>query len=263
MNSCPLGERSRKSDAEDGELVLCTIAKERRHGLKTAQSCRSRRRCRLTRRGQALSHWHAHGIPHRILRQGNEATTDQVRPATSKNREDLRQIPLITIDPEDARDHDDAVWAAMQTMIRTIKAAGSRLSPSPMWPLMSSPGQHAGPRRIQARQLGLFARTGSCPCCRNACPMICVPCVKAKTAPAWPFEMVFDKAGRKRSHRFIRGWMKSAAKLSYTDAQSAIDGNGSGKAETLLDSVLKPLWGAYSGIEDGAGSARTAGDRRA
>ena len=61
-------------------------------------------------------------------------------------------------------------------------------------------------------------------------------------------EMVFDKSGTKRSHRFIRGMMKSAAKLSYEEAQAAIDGKPGGKAEELLDSVLKPLWGAYAAL---------------
>lgn len=57
--------------------------------------------------------------------------------------------------------------------------------------------------------------------------------------------MVFDKQGNKTGHRFLRGWMKSAAKLSYTQAQAAIDGGDGGPANALLDEVLKPLWGAY------------------
>ena len=61
-------------------------------------------------------------------------------------------------------------------------------------------------------------------------------------------ELVFDKAGTKRSHRIIRGMMRSAAKLSYEEAQAAIDGNTSGKAGEMLEPVLKPLWGAYAAL---------------
>ncbi|WP_339334073.1 VacB/RNase II family 3'-5' exoribonuclease, partial [uncultured Maricaulis sp.] len=63
--------------------------------------------------------------------------------------------------------------------------------------------------------------------------------------PCLAVRMVFDKSGNKRSHRFLRGWMRSAAKLSYTQAQAAIDGQDGGPANALLETVLKPLWGAY------------------
>jgi len=57
--------------------------------------------------------------------------------------------------------------------------------------------------------------------------------------------MVFGADGRKRSHRFVRGLMRSAAKLSYEQAQAAIDGEPDPKAGALLEPILKPLWGAY------------------
>ncbi len=54
--------------------------------------------------------------------------------------------------------------------------------------------------------------------------------------------MVFGADGRKRSHRFVRGLMRSAAKLSYEQAQAAIDGEPDDKTGPLMDTVLKPLW---------------------
>jgi len=58
--------------------------------------------------------------------------------------------------------------------------------------------------------------------------------------------MVFNANGRKISHRFVRGLMRSAAKLSYEQAQAAIDGQPDDKTGPLLDGILKPLWTAYS-----------------
>jgi ribonuclease R len=58
-------------------------------------------------------------------------------------------------------------------------------------------------------------------------------------------ELVIDAEGRKRSHRFARGLMKSAAKLSYSQAQAAIDGAPDAVAAPLLEPILKPLWAAY------------------
>ncbi len=60
--------------------------------------------------------------------------------------------------------------------------------------------------------------------------------------------MIFDKDGNKRSHAFMRAMMRSAAKLSYQEAQAAIDGQPSDKAGPLLERVLKPLWAAYAAV---------------
>src|SRR5947207_12223437 len=58
--------------------------------------------------------------------------------------------------------------------------------------------------------------------------------------------MVFDRYGKKKGHTFLRGLLRSAAKLSYQEAQAAIDGQPSQRAAPLLESALKPLWSAYA-----------------
>ena len=55
-----------------------------------------------------------------------------------------------------------------------------------------------------------------------------------------------DKA--KLSHHFVRGLMRSAASLSYEQAQAAIDGRTDETTGPLLDTVLRPLWGAYASV---------------
>jgi ribonuclease R len=57
--------------------------------------------------------------------------------------------------------------------------------------------------------------------------------------------MVIGADGRKRSHSFHRVLMRSAAKLSYQQAQAAIDGQPDDKAGPLLEPILRPLWEAY------------------
>ena len=57
-----------------------------------------------------------------------------------EGREDLRDLPLVTIDPSDARDHDDAVYAEADTRSARTPAASSSGSPSPMWRITSRPG---------------------------------------------------------------------------------------------------------------------------
>jgi ribonuclease R len=63
--------------------------------------------------------------------------------------------------------------------------------------------------------------------------------------------MVFNAQGRKTGHRFVRGLMRSAAKLSYEQAQAAIDGKPDDKTGPLLDPILKPLWSGYRAMLKG------------
>src|SRR6202453_2579435 len=58
--------------------------------------------------------------------------------------------------------------------------------------------------------------------------------------------MIVGADGRKRRHTFHRVMMRSAAKLSYEQAQRAIDGQPDETTAPLLESVLRPLWAAYA-----------------
>ena len=71
--------------------------------------------------------------------------------------------------------------------------------------------------------------------------------------------MVLGADGRKRSHTFHRILMRSAAKLSYQQAQAAIDGNPDDKTGPLLEPlILRPLWDAYECHGQGARDQRQA-----
>ena len=54
---------------------------------------------------------HQHGIPDHFPGEVVKEA-DKTKPVALGNRTDLRDMPLVTIDPADARDHDDAIWAA-------------------------------------------------------------------------------------------------------------------------------------------------------
>src|SRR5262245_21651887 len=66
--------------------------------------------------------------------------------------------------------------------------------------------------------------------------------------PCLAVRMVFDADGNKRRHGFQRAVMRSAAKLSYEEAQAAIDGVPSQRCRGLVDPVLRPLWAAYGAV---------------
>lgn len=230
--------------ARDGELVLVTIAKERRFGLKTAEIAEVLGDAESAGAGSVIA-LHAHGVPQGFS-EAELRETKAIKPATMGQREDLRGLPLITIDPDDAKDHDDAVWAA---------ADEDEANPGGWVVIVAIADVAAYIESGGALDRGAFKRGNSVYLPDRVVPMLperlsndLCSLREQEERPCLAVRMVFDKHGQKRSHRFIRGWMKSVAKLSYTQAQNAIDGKGEEKANLLLDVVLKPLWGAYAAL---------------
>jgi len=233
--------------AQNGELVAAEI---RRDGGRGPVNARVRERLgnMNDQRNISLIAIHQHGIPdsfpERVL-----AETAALRPFSPANREDLRGVPLITIDPPDARDHDDAVWAASD----------------------DDPGNPGGVTVIVAiADVAAYVRSGSA-LDREArirgnsvyFPDRVVPMLPERISndlcslrekeerPALACFMTFDASGTKKSHRFARAIMRSAAKLSYQEAQAAIEGRPNAKTDILLDPVLRPLWKAYGVLMKG------------
>lgn len=157
-------------------------------------------------------------------------------------RTDLRNTPLITIDPHDARDHDDAVWAeemedgGWKVIVAIADVAAYVTEGSALDKEAEKRGNstYFPDRVVPMLPFELSA---------DACSLR-----EGEDRPCLAVEMIFSKDGHKKRHRFLRATMRSAAKLSYEEAQTAIDGNPSGKASELLETVLKPLWGAYGAV---------------
>jgi ribonuclease R len=159
------------------------------------------------------------------------------------------EIPLVTIDPPDARDHDDAVYAEPDQDARN---AGGWI----VWVAIADVAAYVRPGSAldaAARDKGnsvyfpdrvepmLPERLSAGLCSlREGEPRACLA-----------VRMVFDEAGRKRGHRFHRGLMRSAAKLSYEEAQAAIDGRPDDRAAPLMERVLTPLFEAYAVLKKG------------
>lgn len=249
----PVDRRSRhelvpaKGEAEkarDGDLVLCRIGKAHRHGLKSAIIEEVLGDVNSPGAGSLIA-LHSHGIE-TGFKDEELAEAGKIKPATMGERTDLRSIPLITIDPEDARDHDDAVWAA---------ADDDPKNPGGWVVLVAIADVSAYVTSGSALDRGALRRGNSTYLPDRVVPMLperlsndLCSLREKEERPCLAVRMVFDKDGNKRSHTFIRGWMRSAAKLAYGEAQDAIDGRDSPKGEPLLEDVLKPLWGAYRAL---------------
>lgn len=157
----------------------------------------------------------------------------------SGGREDLRHIPLVTIDGADARDFDDAVHAeALPDGGWRITVAIADVS----WYVR--PGS-ALDREAESRGNSVYFPDRVVPMLPEALSNDLCSLRPGEDRACMAVVMDFDADGNKRRHRFVRGLMRSAGRLIYEDVQAAIDGKPNEQCGPLLEPVLKPLYGAY------------------
>src|SRR5690606_7701719 len=234
-------------NAEAGDLVEVDLISSRRQGLprgKVRQVVGSID----SEKALSMIAIHEHEIPHvfpaEALSEAEAATA-----ATMDGREDWRDIPLLTIDPADAKDHDDAVYAEPdqdpenpggQIVIVAIADVAAYVRPD-----------SALDREAQKRGNSVYFPDRVVPMLPERISNNLCSLRELEDRPALAVRMVFAADGRKKSHKFHRIMMKSAAKLAYSQAQAAIDGAPDDKTSPILDSILKPLWNAYAVLKRG------------
>ncbi len=237
----PLGATS---GAEDGDLVAVETSHAPRLGLPTGRIV-ERLGSLKSERAVSLIAIHAHGIPSAFKRETlNEA--EAAKPATLHQREDWRNLPLVTIDPPDAKDHDDAVHAEPDTMpnnrggfIVTVAIADVAHYVTPGSALDREAVVRGNSVYFPDRVVPMLPERIS----NDLCSLR-----PREDRAALAVRMVIGADGRKRSHTFHRVLMRSAAKLSYDQAQLAIGGRTDEDTEMLVNPVLEPLYAAYEAL---------------
>ena len=177
-------------------------------------------------------------FPHEVVEEAENA-----KPVGLEGgRVDLRHLPLVTIDGADARDFDDAVQA------EALDGGGWRVTVAiadvswyvrPGSALDNEAENRGNSVYFPDRVVPMLPEALSNDLCslRPDGDRACMAAI-----------MDFDAEGNKQSHRFVRGLMRSAARLIYEDAQAAIDGNPNDQTTPLLEPVLKPLYEAYKAL---------------
>ncbi|NVP54559.1 ribonuclease R [Mycoplana rhizolycopersici] len=227
--------------AKDGDLVEIDVVRIGRYGLPRAQ-VKAVIGSVASEKAISMIAIHAHGIPY-IFPEGVLKEAAAAGPATMAHREDWRALPLITIDPADAKDHDDAVYAEADSapenpggVIVTVAIADVSYYVRPGSALDREALKRGNSVYFPDRVVPMLPERIS----NDLCSL-----KEGVDRPALAVRMVFSKEGRKVGHTFHRIMMKSAAKLSYQQAQAAIDGALDDKTGPILETILKPLWHAY------------------
>ncbi|MGR3249690.1 MAG: ribonuclease R [Paracoccus sp. (in: a-proteobacteria)] len=235
-------------DAENGELVQAEqIGPKGRMGLPYARII-ERLGDPSAPRAVSLIAIHQHGIPDEFPQKALDEA-EAAKPATMKGRDDLRTLPLVTIDPSDARDHDDAVAAV------TEEDGGATI-----WVAIADVAHYVRPggaldREAWTRGNSTYFPDRVVPMLPEALSADLCSLHEGVDRPVIAVEMRLDAQGNKTRHRFHRGMMNSRASLSYQQAQAAADGTPDDRTAPLMDEVITPLWHAY-GLLKGARERR-------
>jgi ribonuclease R len=181
-----------------------------------------------------------------VFRRDTETEAAAAKPATLSGREDWRHMPLITIDPPDAKDHDDAVHAEKDTAANNhggfiITVAIADVSQ------YVTPGS-ALDREALVRGNSVYFPDRVVPMLPERISNDLCSLRPREDRAALAVRMVIGADGRKRSHMFHRIMMRSAAKLSYEQTQLAIGGRTDEVTEPLIKPVLEPLYAAYEAL---------------
>ena len=225
---------------EKGDLIRCEILPGKKLGLRQVKL-----REKLSRSGpKSISQIAIYDrsipvdFPDEALKQAKAA-----KAAPLGQREDLRDTPLITIDGEDARDFDDAVFA---------EPDGDPKNPGGWHLIVAIADVSWYVRPGDALDLEAYKRGNSV-----YFPDQVVPMLPEALSNGWcslrPHEehptiaahMWIDADGHLIRHTFVRAMIKSAARTTYTQIQQARDGAPNDLTKPLLESVIAPLYGAF------------------
>ena len=178
---------------------------------------------------------HKHGIPD-VFAQDVIDEAAHIATQALGDREDLRHLPIVAIDPSDARDHDDAVWAEADGE-GGFKAIVAIADVS----YYVRPGS-ALDREARKRGNSVYFPDRVVPMLPEELSADICSLVEGKDRAALACHLTINKVGKVTASRFTRAVIKVAATIAYEDAQAAIDG----AEHPLLESALKPLWACWT-----------------
>jgi len=243
-------KREKSNGAKQGDLVRARILPRRGAGLPEGEI--------LERMGSfedpgavSLIAIHAQGIPTEFPPE-TLAQAAKAEPVALGRRDDLRPIPLITIDGADARDFDDAVWAEEDSA--PDNKGGFHLIVA-----IADVAHYVQPGDALDREA--FKRGNSVYMPDRVVPMLpeklsndlCSLRPDGDRA-AMAVHMWIDKAGNLMRHRFVRALIRSAARCTYEQVQRLKDGYPTVDDPTWPEAVdrmiLGPLYAAYAALDE-------------
>jgi ribonuclease R len=237
----PVDKRERHSlpiadlaGAEPGQLVLAEPAgRSPRSGVKVTEVLGDP----LAPKAFSLIAIHKHGIPFSFPDEAlGEAELAAKLPLDAKRREDLRHLPIVAIDPADARDHDDAIWAEPdgEGGFRALVAiADVSFYVRPGGALDRAARQRGNSVYFPDRVVPMLPEVLSADVCSLRA---------GQDRAAMACHLSFDSQGRVTSSRFTRAIVRIHEVVAYEEAQRRIDSD-------QFEPHLRNLWSAWRALQ--------------
>ena len=176
----------------------------------------------------------------------DEAITEAKRVAKlplGEDREDLTHLPIVAIDPADARDHDDAIWA----QARDDKDGWDAIVAIADVSFYVRPGGELD-REARARGNSVYFPDRVVPMLPEELSADICSLKEGRVRAAMACHLHIGPDGALKSWRFTRAKICVAANIAYEDAQAAIDGTAGLVDAQVVEKSLKPLWACWKAL---------------
>ncbi|MDR6145409.1 ribonuclease R [Sphingomonas sp. SORGH_AS870] len=186
---------------------------------------------------------HKFEIPDRFQPETLEEAERVARQPLGDDREDLRDLPIVAIDPVDARDHDDAVWAAPDDDPANPEGWRAIVAIADV-SFYVRPGS-AIDKDAQRRGNSVYFPDRVVPMLPEILSADVCSLKEGEDRAALACHLQVTKDGKLKGFRFTRAVVRLAANIAYEDAQAAIDGELS---HPLTETALRPLWDCWAAL---------------
>ncbi|MEO7278224.1 MAG: VacB/RNase II family 3'-5' exoribonuclease, partial [Sphingomicrobium sp.] len=266
----PIDKRERREfpiqdlkDSEPGDLVLCEVTGRPPRVTVRVDAVLGDP---FAPRSFSLIAIHKHGLRHEFapeaIEEANRVATQPLNQPLGE-REDLTHLPIVAIDPADARDHDDAIWAEADqdpdnqggwTAIVAIADVSFYVRPGSQLD-----------REARARGNSVYFPDRVVPMLPEELSADICSLKSGEDRAALACHLKIGADGAIRSFRFTRARVRIAANIAYEDAQAAIDAANEQRVEVasptcamppvegrvaaeLVEQSLKPLWACWRAL---------------
>jgi ribonuclease R len=186
---------------------------------------------------------HKFGLPHTFTDETLEEATRVAKQPLGQAREDLRHLPIVAIDPADARDHDDAVWAEPDGDSENKGGFKAIVAIADVSFYVRS--DSALDREARKRGNSVYFPDRVVPMLPEVLSADICSLKEDEDRAALVCHLTISAAGKLIGFRFSRAVVRIAANIAYEDAQAAIDGT---LDHPLTETALRPLWSCWAAL---------------
>jgi ribonuclease R len=258
----PVDKRERRElaivdlkDAEAGDLVLCEVSGRPPRVQARVDAVLGDP---FAPRSFSLIAIHKHGLRAEFAQEAIDEA-HRVAEQPLGEREDLTHLPIVAIDPEDARDHDDAIWAGPDG-----EGGWNAIVAIADVSFYVRPGSELD-REARARGNSVYFPDRVVPMLPEELSADICSLKEGEDRAAMACHLKISKQGELKSWRFSRARVRIAANIAYEDAQAAIDAAEEDRVEVssptcsmpevegpvpreLVEKALKPLWACWRAL---------------